>query len=85
MYNNYKLVTLLLNTKGGASETIEALTKEVDGAIVPCTKEEAMLKLYDKMSKTGGNASVQSIKCILLDANGGQIKVEELVKPVIAE
>lgn len=85
MYNNYKLVTLLLNSKGGASETIEALTKEVDGVLVPCTEEESKLKLYDKMSKTGGNASVQSIKCILLDPTGGVIKAEELVKPIVTE
>lgn len=84
MYNNYKLVTLTLNVKGGESQTIEAMTKEVDGAIVPCTKEEAMLKLYNKISSVGGNPATQAIRVMLLDDNGGLIKVEELVKPTVA-
>lgn len=83
MYNYFSLVTFTLNTNGGADIVLEKCTKEVDGVSVPCTKEESELKLYDKMSKTGGNAKVQSIKCILLDTNGGQIKVEELVKPIV--
>lgn len=82
MYNNYKLVTLTLNTKGGESQTIESLTKEVDGTIVPCTKEEALLKFFNKLSSVGGNPATQSIKCLLLDDNGGLVKAEELVKPM---
>ena len=82
MYQYFSLVTFTVNKNGGAEIVLEKLTKEVDGTLVPLTKEEAELKLYDKMSKTGGNDSVQSIKCILLDTNGGQIKVEELIKTV---
>lgn len=82
MYQYFSLVTLTLNTKGNAEIVLEKCTKEVEGVSVICTKEEAELKLYDKMSKTGGNASVQAIKCMLLDTTGGVIKVEELVKPI---
>ena len=71
MYQYFSLVTFTVNKNGGAEIVLEKLTKE-----------EAELKLYDKMSKTGGNDNVQSIKCILLDTNGGQIKVEELIKTV---
>ena len=80
MYVYYRLLTLTLNTSGGSAETIEKMTKEVDGQIVPCTKEEALVKFYNKLSSVGGNPSTKSIKCMLIDDNGGVIKTEELVK-----
>ena len=80
MYNNYKLVTLILNTKGGASETIEALTKEVDGQTVPCTKAEAEIKFLNKISSVGGNPATQSIKCVLFNSDGNIIKEDEVIK-----
>ena len=80
MYNNYKLLTLMLNTKGGASETVEAMTKEVDGQIVPCTLAEAELKLHGKITSVGGNPATQSIKCFLFDPNGALIKTDEVIK-----
>ena len=83
MYVYYRLLTLTLNTSGGSSETIEKMTKEVDGTVVPCTKEEALVKFYNKLSTVGGNKSTQAIKCMLFDDNGGLIKVEELVKPTV--
>lgn len=85
MYVYYRLLTLTLNTSGGASETIDKMTKEVEGQLVPCTKEEAIIKFYNKLSSMGGNDATQSIKCMLFDDNGGLIKVEELVKSVIVE
>lgn len=85
MYNYFSLVTFTLNTKGGAEIVLEKLTKEVDGTIVPCTKEESEFKFHDKLSRVGGNANTQSIKCILLDPNGGQLEVKEIKKPVVAE
>lgn len=85
MYVYYRLLTLTLNTSGGAGETIEKMTKEVEGQVVPCTKEEALLKMYNKLSSVGGNKATQSIKCMLIDDNGGVVKVEELVKPIVAE
>lgn len=78
MFNNYKLVTLTLNTKGGEAQTIEAMTKEVDGEIVPCTPKEAKLKFLNKLSSVGGNPATQNIKCILLDDNGNPVNVDEL-------
>lgn len=84
-YQYYSLVTMTLNTKGNAEIVLEKLTKEVDGVVVPCTKEESIFKYHDKLSKTGGNANVQSIKCILLDPTGGRIDNDEVVKPVVAE
>lgn len=85
MYNTYKLVTLILNMSDGASETIESLTKEVDGSVVPCTKEEAELKFHSKLSSVGGNPATQRVKCILLDTNGGLVKVDEIVKPKVTK
>lgn len=85
MYQYFRLVTLTLSISGGASETIEKMIKEVDGTVVPCTREESELKFHNKISSVGGNPATQSIKCILLDTNGGQIKVDEIVKPVVAE
>lgn len=85
MYVYYRLLTLTLNTSGGAGETIEKMTKEVDGTVVPCTKEEAIIKFYNKLSSVGGNKATQSIKCMLFDEMGGMIKSEELIKPIVAE
>lgn len=82
MYVYYRLLTLTLNTSGGASETIEKMTKEVDGKILPCTKEEAELKFHDKLAKVGGNPATQSIKCTLFDPEGHVIKVDDVTKPV---
>lgn len=82
MYVYYRLLTLTLNTSGGASETIEKMTKEVEGAVAPCTKEESILKMFNKLSSVGGNPATQSIKCLLLDVEGGVIKVEEVTKPI---
>lgn len=85
MYEYYRLLTLILNSKGASSETIEKMTKEVDGVVVPCTKEESILKMFNKLSSVGGNPATQSIKCLLIDPNGGVIKVEEVTKPVVTE
>lgn len=82
MYKTFKLLTFTLNTSGGAAEVIEAMTKEVDGVVVPCTKEEALVKLYNKISSVGGNKATQAIKVMLFDAEGGMIKSEELIKPI---
>lgn len=86
MYKSYKLLTFMLNTSGGESETVEHLYKEVmideKATLVPCTKEESIVKFYDKLSKNGGNKAVQAIKVMLFDDNGGLIKSEELIKPV---
>lgn len=80
MYNNYKLVTLTLNTKGGEAQEIESLTKEVEGKLVPCTKAEAELKMANKLSTVGGNPATQSIKCFLIDADGSLVKTDEIIK-----
>lgn len=82
MYNTFKLVTFIVNPSGGASETVESLTKEVSGTNVPCTKEESIVKFHKKMSDMGGSQYVQAIKVMLFDDNGGMIKVDELIKPV---
>lgn len=81
MYNYYFLTTITLNTSGGANATTENLTKEVDGKLVPCTEEESILKMFNKLSSVGGNKATQSIKCLLLNPNGDIIKVEEVSKP----
>lgn len=80
MYVYYRLLTLTLNTSGGSAETIEKMTKEVDGKVVPCNKSESQLKMYDKLSKVGSNPATQSIKCMLIDENGGIIETKEIVK-----
>ena len=82
MYKYFRLVTLTLNIEGGASETIEKMTKEVNKEVVPCTTEEALLKMFNKISSVGGNPATQTIKVLLLDDNGGVIKVEEVTKEV---
>lgn len=84
MYQYFSLVTFTVNTKGGAEIVLEKLTKEVDGTVVPCTKEESEFKFHDKLSKVGSNANTQSIKCILLDDNGGLYLQREVIKPVMA-
>lgn len=83
MYVYYRLLTLTLNIQGGASETIEKMTKEVDGQIVPCTKEEAELKFHNKLSSVGGNPATQSIKCMLFNPEGGLIKQDSVTKPAV--
>lgn len=80
MYNNYKLVTLTLNVKGGEAQEIEAMTKEVDGKVVPCTKAEAEIKFLNKLSSVGGNPATKSIKCFLFDADGLLVKSDEIIK-----
>lgn len=81
MYQYFRLLTITLNTSGGSAETIEKMTKEVDGVVVPCTKEESILKFHNKLSSVGGNKATQSIRCMLFDENGGLIKVDEITKP----
>lgn len=82
MYNTFKLVTFMVNPQGGESETVEHLTKEVDGQNVPCTREESIVKFYNKLSSMGGSQYVRAIKCMLFDNNGGMIKSDELIKPI---
>lgn len=81
MYKYFRLLTITLNIEGGSAETIEKMTKEVDGTVVPCTRQEAELKFHRKLSSVGENPATQSIKCILFDADGNMIKVDEVVKP----
>lgn len=83
MYKNFKLVTLILNVKGGESQTIESLTKEVDGVIVPKEEYEAELEMFKKLNSVGSNSATQSIRCMLLNPNGDIIKVEEVTKPIV--
>lgn len=87
MYQYYRLLTLTLNISGGASETIEKLTKEVKDSegnikVVPCNKAEAELKFHDKIKSVGGNPATQSIRCILFDPKGDFAKVDEIIKTV---
>lgn len=82
MYKNYKLVTFILNVNGGESETVEHLQKEVEGKYVDLTESEAILKMFDKVSKIGGNPSTKNIKCMLFNPNGDLIKIEEVIKEV---
>lgn len=82
MYNNYKLVTLMLNVKGGESQTIDGLTKEVNGKLVPMNRTEAELKMYGDISKIGGNPAVKSIKCFLISPDGENIKEVEVEKDI---
>lgn len=83
MYNTFYLVTFTRNIKGGASSTTEAMTKEVEGVVVPCTKAEAELKMAHKLDTVGGNPSTQSIKCILFNADGNATKVDEIIKDIV--
>lgn len=83
MYNTYYLVTFMRNIEGGASSTTESMTKEVEGQIVPCTEAEAKIKMAHKLDTVGGNPSTQSIKCILFNADGNAIKVDEIIKDIV--
>lgn len=85
MYKSYKLVTFMVNTKGGESETVEHLYKEVDGVNVPMTEEESTFKMLKDTSTIGGNPNVQSIKTMLFNPDGNMIKVEEVDKPIVTE
>lgn len=70
----------MVNVKGGESETVTHLYKEVDGTLVPMTESESVLKMLSEVSKIGGNASTQSVKAILYNPNGEAIKIEEIKK-----
>ena len=50
----------MVNVKGGESETVEHLYKEVEGVNVPMTREESILKMLKDTSTIGGNPAVQS-------------------------
>ena len=56
------------------------MTKEEDGKVVPCTREESILKFFNKLSSVGGNPATQSIKCFLFDADGNIVKIDEVKK-----
>lgn len=82
MYKSYKLVIFMVNAKGGESETVDHLYKEVDGSLVPMDENEAILKMLSETARIGGNPSVQRVKAMLFDTNGGLIKIEEVIKEV---
>lgn len=84
MYTFYRLVTIVMNPQGGASETIEHLMKEVDGKNVPKTETESKTAFFKKLSDMGGSPYVQFVKCLLLDPDGNVIKVDSVEKPVSA-
>ena len=83
MFKSYKLLTMTVNVKGGESETIEHLYKEVDGQLVPMTEDEAILKMLKEVSTIGGNAATQSVKGILYNAEGNPVKEELVIKPIV--
>ena len=85
MYKSYKLVVFMVNVNGGESETVEHLYKEVEGASVPMTKSEAVLKMLKEVSSIGGNPAIQSIRAILFDLTGDMIKIEEVTKDIVTE
>lgn len=85
MYKSYKIVMFIVNPKGGESETVEHLYKEVDGKLVPMTEEEAKLDMLSKTSTTGKNDKVQSVKAMLFNPKGDLIKIEEVIKPIVVE
>ena len=80
MYKSYKLLTMTVNMKGGDSEEVEHLYKEVDGNLVPCTKEEAIFKMLSKTATVGGNPSTKAIKAYLINPSGNVEKTEEVIK-----
>lgn len=82
MYTFYRLVTIIMNPQGGASETIEHLMKEVDGVNVPKDETESKVAFYAKLANMGGSQYVQDVKCLLLDPDGNVIKVDSVEKPV---
>lgn len=81
-YKSYKLVMFIVNPKGGESETVEHLYKEVNGELIPMTEDEAILKMLKETSTVGGNDKVQNVKAMLFNPDGNMIKVEEVKKPV---
>lgn len=83
MYKTYMLTTITLNTNDKSAVNTEQLYKEVNGENVPCTEGEAVLKCLNKVSSVGGNPATQAIKCILLNPNGDEIKIEEVIKPTV--
>lgn len=85
MYKSYKIVMFIVNVKGGESETVEHLYKEVEGKLVPMNEDEAILDMLDKTAKFGKNASVQHVKAMLFSPNGDSIKTEEVIKPIVVE
>lgn len=85
MYKSYKLVMFVVNTKGGESETVEHLYKEVNGTLVPMKENEAILEMLSQTSKTGKNSAVQRVKALLFNTEGNLIKIEEVVNDVATE
>lgn len=83
MYTFYRLVTIIMNPQGGASETIEHLMKEVDGVNVPKDETESKVAFFKKLSDMGGSQYVQNVKCLLLDPDGNVIMVNSVDKPVV--
>lgn len=81
-YKSYKLVMFMVNVKGGESETVEHLYKEVDGKLVPMTETEAILKMLRETSAIGGNDEVQNVKAMLFNPDGNMIKTEEIMKAI---
>ena len=80
-YKSYKLVMFMVNAKGGESETVTHLYKEVNGELVPMTEEESILKMLKETSTIGGNDATLNVKAMLFNADGNMIKVEEVKKP----
>ncbi len=72
----------MVNAKGGESETVTHLYKEVDGQLVPMTEEESILKMLKETSTIGGNDATQNVKAMLFNPDGNLIKVEEVKKPI---
>ncbi len=73
---------IIVNTKGGESETVSQMTKEVNGEVVPMTEEESKLKMLSEVSRIGGNPTTQIVKAMLFNLNGDIIKIEDIKKPV---
>lgn len=69
-YKYYRLVSIIVNAKGGESETIEKMTKEVDGKVVPCDFEEAKRKMWKALNQVGGNPSTHTMECYILGFDG---------------
>lgn len=82
-YNTYKLVTITKNMNDGDAINSEALNKEVEGKLVPCTENEAILRCLNKASTVGGNPATQAVKCLLLNPEGNVIKIEEVENPKV--
>ena len=82
MYKSFKLVMFMVNAKGGESETVEHLYKEVNEKLIPMTEEESILKMLKEISTIGGNDTVQNVKAMLFNPDGNLFKVEEVKKPI---